>query len=182
MKREKSIVVAHASPGRTRLRLNWLARAPEEAVALADALVALEGMLEVRTRASTGSVLCLHDTELLGVEGILLRVAELTGVRPQPRARPPRQRTESAGSVAAALLDGVKDLDRDVRDVSNGRVDLGTLAAAGFLALGATEVMVTRKLPMPPWFNLAWWAFRTFTAFGHEDGEPDADLADFGGE
>jgi hypothetical protein len=48
---------------------------------------------------------------------------------------------------------------------TDGRLDLGILAAMGFLAVGATEIIVTRKLPAPPWFNLAWWAVRTFTTF-----------------
>ncbi len=175
----RTIKLAHASAGRTRLRLSWLHRRPEEADAVADALADVDGMIEVRARAATGSVLCLHQPAQLTAEEIVTRVVAITGatvVRPQVESK---SSASDAGagerSVARALMNGVRGLDEDLRAVTSGRLDLGTLAAASFLTLGAAEVMATRKLPMPPWFNLAWWAFRTFTAFEHPDGVPNAD-------
>ena len=41
-------------------------------------------------------------------------------------------------------------------------MDLGVLATLGLIGAGAAEIVVTGKLPIPPWFNLAWWGFRTF--------------------
>lgn len=174
------IKVAHASAGRTRLRLGWLHREPAQAGEIADALAELEGVLEVRARAATGSVLCLHDPETLSAEDIAGRVADLTGAALEAPPEPDRAAAAAGAanrSVALALMQGVRGLDGDLRDATSGRLDLGTLAAAGFLTLGAAEVLATRKLPMPPWFNLAWWAFRTFTAFEHADGAPEAESA-----
>ena len=45
-----------------------------------------------------------------------------------------------------------------------------TQTGVGFLAVGAAEILGSRALPAPPWFNLAWWAYRTFTTTG---GEPE---------
>jgi hypothetical protein len=53
-------------------------------------------------------------------------------------------------------------LPDDAIAATPGAVDLGTLATLAFVGAGALEVAVSKKLPMPPWFNLAWWGFRTF--------------------
>jgi hypothetical protein len=73
------------------------------------------------------------------------------------------------------VADGFRDLNRSVLLATEGRLDLGALAGLGFLSLGAAEIAATRALPAPPWFNLAWWAFRTFTIFrpSDESGEED---------
>jgi hypothetical protein len=42
--------------------------------------------------------------------------------------------------------------------------------AAGCGRLG--EVPVKGNLPAPPWFNLAWWVFRTFITFEAGGGAP----------
>ncbi len=61
-----------------------------------------------------------------------------------------------------ATLRFFKGVNVDVLRATEGRADLGTVAALGFMVAGAVDVVVTRKLPFPPWFNLAWWAFSTF--------------------
>ena len=44
-----------------------------------------------------------------------------------------------------------------------GAVISGYAILDGFdLGAGAADVIASGKLPLPPWFNLAWWGFRTF--------------------
>lgn len=66
-------------------------------------------------------------------------------------------------SVARAAASLFKRSNLEVVRATDGRIDMGTLAALGFAVGGAVEVAVTGNLPLPPWFQLAWWAFRTFT-------------------
>ena len=75
-----------------------VARGPAEAVEIADRLAELEGMIEVRARPSTGSILCLHEEERLGADEIIDEVLEMTGVG-QVRRR--GQRQEGAADSAA---------------------------------------------------------------------------------
>jgi len=166
------IYVAHESPGRLRLRLPWLREAPDTVDALADRLAALEGMEEVRIRPWTGSVLCLYDPTALRKEAIVEATKAQTGVelvlRPGERSREEeealaRAALENGSAVAVALSSAVMGMNHDVLRATAGRLDLGTLAAAAFAVAGAAEVVATGKLPLPPWFNLGWWAFRTFT-------------------
>lgn len=171
---ERTLRRAHSSPGRLRLRLPWLAEAPGEAEALADRLAELEGLHRVEIRARTGSVLCHFDDSRLDPAAIIAAVCEHTGAiegdERAPSRRPRRRRPGSLGRVLARSASGINE---DLLDATEGRLDLGTLAALGFLAVGAGEIALTRKLPVPPWFNLAWWAFRTLTVF-----ESEADIGD----
>jgi len=170
------IHLVHTSPGRTRLRLPWLRSVPDDATALADGLAAVNGMLETSVRPRTGSVLCQYDADRLDAERIIAAVRRLTRVAlvvrpgeevPAEVAAYERAFLTEESSFARALAKTFRGIDRDVVVATEGRLDLGTLTGLGFLAAGAAEILVTRTLPAPPWFNLAWWAFRTFTMFEH---------------
>lgn len=161
----------HSSPGRTRLRLPWLRREAELATRVADALETLPGMEMVEVKPYTGSVLCTYDPGELHEEALVAELRRVTGVdrvvRPGETAPGEEEellRSVSGGSnLAVEASRFFKGLNLDVLRATGGHLDLPTLATAGFVTAGAAEVLVTRKLPMPPWFNLAWWAFRTFT-------------------
>lgn len=161
----------HSSPGRTRLRLSWLRREAELATRVADALETLPGMEMVEVKPYTGSVLCTYDPGELHEEALLAELRRVTGVdrvvKPGETVAGEEEellRSVSGGSnVAVEASRFFKGLNLDVLRATGGHMDLPTLAAVGFVTAGATEVLMTRRLPMPPWFNLAWWAFRTFT-------------------
>ncbi|MBN8471489.1 hypothetical protein JYJ95_33705 [Corallococcus exiguus] len=165
----KSIHVIHTSPGRTRLRLPWLRHAGEEAASLADDLLRVESINEVQVRPFTGSVLCMHDPEEMGVERLIEEVCRSTGVDTvvRPGEELPdgdallRSLEEGSGVARAATL-FIKGLNVEVLRATEGHVDLGALAALGFAAAGAVDIAVKGKLDSPPWFSLGWWAFRTF--------------------
>jgi len=166
------IYLAHECPGRLRLRAPALRHAPEVIEPLADRLAALPGMEEVRIRPFTGSVLCRFDPYQLRSGAIIDAVRSQTGIdlvlRPGERSTEEevelaRAALENGSALARAFAAMFKNLNLEVLRLSDGQVDLGTLAAAAFAAAGAAEVAATGKLPLPPWFNLGWWAFRTFT-------------------
>ena len=164
------IRLAHDSPGRLRLRLPELRNQPGVSTALADHLAQTPGVVEVAVRPRTGSVLCRYD------ERHTTAAKLIAAVRRQPRAATRRREGEASprsaravrpqgSSVARALADAFRAFDDEIFNASSGRVDLGTLAGLGLLGAGAAEVIMTRELPAPPWFSLAWWALRTFTMF-----------------
>jgi hypothetical protein len=167
------IYVAHSSAGRLRLRLSWLRDVPEEAPPLADRLAALNGMIEAAVRPRTGSVLCQYDPERLDETRIVAAVQRHTQVtvivHPGEESPPPEPESASSGaptsSLARAVAQSFTAMNQQVLAATDGRLDLGILTSLGFMTAGAAEVVVTRQLPAPPWFNLAWWAVRTFTTF-----------------
>ena len=165
------VYLAHESPGRLRLRLPALRKSPESAESLADHVSKMQGVEEVQVRPYTGSILCTFDRHVLRAEQIVAAVREHTGattvLRPGERSEEEervlaeealRHGTDLARSVAAMF----KGLNLEMLRATNGRVDLGMTAALTFAGAGVAEVLATGKLPMPPWFNLGWWAYRMF--------------------
>ena len=184
-RRARVIQHVHAIPGRLRLRLGWLRETPEDAEPLADALAGLDPSMEVRVRPWTGSVLCSFDPERLSEDRVLRAVRRHTRVAivvrsgersPEAEAEYARVRDEEEGVVSSLRLrvgEAFRELNREVLHVTEGRLDLGALTGLGFLGVGAAEIATERTLPAPPWFNLAWWAFRTFTISDRRnEGEP----------
>jgi hypothetical protein len=45
------------------------------------------------------------------------------------------------------------------------RADLGTILPVIFASAGLAELAITRKMPVPAWFNLLWWSLRAFMTF-----------------
>lgn len=165
------VELVHALPGRLRLRLWWLRDHPGRARPLCEHLTALPGMDTVEVRRFTGSVLCTFDPARLDPGRILRAVAEHTGalVHLPGQASPAEEQALARAAyaegahLARAATSLLKGLDAEVLHFTEGRADAGSLAAITFIAAGAIEVAVTGELPVPPWFQLAWWAFRTFT-------------------
>jgi hypothetical protein len=172
---DRFIQIIHSVPGRLRLRLPWLRRESEETTRLADRLVAVPGMLEVEVRARTGSVLCRYDPARLDVDRIVQAMKEATGAATVLEAgqQPPRAHPHTVGSTRAAVARELTSLFRDLNDaclrVSDGTVDLPTVAAFGFAAAGAAQIVVRQQIPPPPWFNLGWWGFRLIAMFEGDD-------------
>jgi len=168
----KVIFVVHSMPGRLRLRLPWLHDHREQSEPIADRLASAPGMREVRVRPLSGSALCLFDPAQLDEKRIVALMQDATGVttlvRPgQPLTPEAAQALRLSGDdgsrvaqVAAAFF---KAVNADVLEATEGRFDLGTIASLAFASAGAAEIVVGQKMPLPPWFQLAWWAFRTFT-------------------
>ena len=159
------IHVAHRLPGRVRVRLSALRPDAEGAQQLIDDVVGLAGVSEAHARLSTGSVLVHYDPDEVEEAEVIARllsaargVAERVGRSPGELGRIER-RTESLARATARFF---READRDIERATDGAIDLGTLLTAGFVLAGALQVMTARKIPAPPWFNLAWWGFRTF--------------------
>jgi hypothetical protein len=159
-----------------RVRLPWLRRDRDRCTAIADRLATLRGVRKVEVRPSSGSVLCTFDVGHTRSERILAAVRRETGVAiiragGAARAVPRSRRRRGPARVGRAVTAAVRALDDEVWDATNGNLDLGTVAGLLFLGAGAAEVMATRRFALPSWFNLAWWAFRTFALY--EAGDAD---------
>jgi hypothetical protein len=168
--------IAHHLPERTRLRSPVLRKDAAACERLADALAVLPGVREVRARPFTGSALIQHAPEvsiatLVDTAKRVLDCARVLAIGERP---PIDTRVPPLATLARTLVATVHELDRDLRRASEGTVDLGTLATVGFFGAGALEIATSGNLPMPPWFNLAWWGFRTFVTT--EQDEIDAEL------
>jgi hypothetical protein len=159
------MAVAHALPGRTRLRIDGPRLEEDEATRLAEALAALPGMAQVEMNRRTGGVLCVHAPELSANE-LLDRARKAIGVSEPPPSGQPEgpldAPCEPVSEIAVEIAQVFKGLNRKLCLASDGQLDLGVLTTLTFLGVGVAQIVSSQQIPVPPWFNLAWWGFRTF--------------------
>ena len=158
------LMIAHHLPTRTRFRIRGLRKDPSGCEQVADRIAAVPGVREVKVRPYTGSVLIEHEptvaiSSLVDVARDTLAIDRILAEGEQPPLDP---NVPAFSTLARKVTIAVRELDRDIRRGSDGTVDLGMLATLGLIGAGAAEVAITGRLPVPPWFNLAWWGFRTF--------------------
>ena len=172
--------IAHAIPGRTRLRYPPLRDDAAAATRIADALAAVSGVREVKVRPYTGSVLVLHDPAVTTEALVAAARAAVPAQRVlQADEAPPQEGpTPSLSRIAKLAATIAREIDRDLLRRTGGRLDLGTLATLGFFGAGALELAVERTVETPPWFNLAWWGYRTFTTSEKDEIESNSDDED----
>jgi hypothetical protein len=158
------LMIAHHVPGRTRLRTPVLRKDPDACTQVADSLAALGGVREVAVRPYTGSILVDHADTLAPAELVdqIKSVLHIEHVVPPGERPPPASELPAFSTIARELAVFVREVDRDIRRHSEGVADLGVLATLGCFTAGAAEVLASGQLPVPPWFNLAWWGFRLF--------------------
>lgn len=154
----------HAIPGRTRLRCPAIRTDRQGAEQVADALAAMPGVREVKVRPFTGSILVEHAPTLTSAEltGVAQRVLGCDRVLARGEVPPVEGVVPELSKIARLAATAFRDLDRDVLRASDGSLDLGTLVTLGFFGAGAVQLVTEREMDLPPWFNLAWWGYRTF--------------------
>jgi len=158
------IALVHQLPERTRLRTPVLRGDEPACERAADALAAVPGVRKVAVRPYTGSILVDHEPTV-GADVLVAearRVLDCTRVVARGEPVPVDGEVPAFSALARKMAHAALEIDREVRRHTEGAVDLGTLAALGFVGAGMLEVATSDHLRLPPWFNLGWWAFRTF--------------------
>lgn len=163
------VLVAHALERRVRLRAPALVGHHRACEQVAEQLAAEVGCDVVTVRPVTGAVIVERDEGGLDPEQLRNRLAELVSTLRDEEGRPltaPRLGGEPGPTrIARAVAQAFVAINADVREVMDHRADLGTLLPVFFAAAGLTEIGVTRRLPVPAWFNLLWWSLRSFMTF-----------------
>jgi hypothetical protein len=178
---DRYIQITHVLPGRARFRLPWLREQASEAAGISEALQALPGVHEVEVHPFTGSVLCRHHPDRVDAAALVQELQRVTGAL-QVLARdeeppPPPYLGTLRGMLAREVAAIFRDVDAAVLRSSHGAIDLGTIAAVGFGVASALKVASDRELPVPAWFNLAWWGLRTFLTFEKDAANDNAAAA-----
>ena len=159
--------VSHRLPGRVRVRIPALRRRREEMERVARRAADLPGVFDVKGHPFTGSLLVGFDPMRIAEEHIVAALRDAAGVATvlqpgDPRPAPPPRPGAPASAVGRATMEAFRALDEEVMRVTGGGMNLSTLATLGFFGAGALGVAANKAVPAPPWFNLAWWGFRTF--------------------
>ena len=127
--------IVHTIPGRTRLRAQDIKGDATALEALRSGLEETPGVQNVSVTPLTGSVLVEHDANIDDV----LTHAERSGVL--------RIDTEVREHYLATLNRALSSTEERIKDASNGKVDLETIAFVGFVASGIYQMFNNHALP-----------------------------------
>jgi copper chaperone CopZ len=187
---------AHGCPGRVRFRLTWLGDFRDEAERIAEALSRLDGVVEVRVRAVTGSVLVLYDPDFIDEARVTSALLSVTGVdhvsvagheSPADRDLMLHDADERGSAISRQLVAAVEALHTDFLRFTHGRVSMASASALTMLALAIGRFAASEDFELPTWHQLAWYAYQTFKdvqdrySAGHQvhrnSGSPGAERA-----
>jgi hypothetical protein len=174
----KGIRVAHAMPGRVRLRVDKVKGNPAFAQKAEDKLSQMPGIKRVEAHPRTGSVLVYYDAAALLAEGGLAALTDgfselfpeieagaltlgldsmighlAASEAPEGAGERPRSVTTLIGSLAA--------INDKVAQVTGG-LDLKLLIPMTLLFLGARSLWTSKKAPVPAWYDFLWFGFSSF--------------------
>lgn len=158
--------IAHHVAGRVRLRIADIRGSAERARALEQHIAGLPGVLEAKAQPTAASLTIRYERRSEDA----VRAA-LADVFPDLKAAQWDRRYQPSGNGHARSTGLGRDIaavftvvNRRVKQETGG-LDLNMLLPLSLLVLAAgffLRAVVTRKLPVPGWYELAWFAFATY--------------------
>ena len=148
-----TLSIAHASPGRLRVRV------PPDAdvTGLEEAVAALPGVRGVTWQPRTRGLLVLHDPGAIDASTVLDAVAQHTDVEVPDGAAP----AAAEPPLTTLLARPVADLNQRLYRLSGGLADLRSLAPAVLVAWAALQLLRGRGAPIA-WSSALWYAHGLF--------------------
>jgi len=176
-----AITIAHAIPGRVRLKVARVRQDGAFAGKLRQRLASITGVQQVDVNARTGSVVILYDAALLGASASLRTLAEsLTPIFPDLSTEDLQAFASlSANGATAASIpvigEGVRTFVTSVNDniqrVTGGNADLKILLPLALFALGVRSLLKSDKLLSPTWYDFLWFALGTYFMLNPKPGD-----------
>jgi Heavy metal associated domain 2 len=153
-----------STPGRMRLKVAQQHRNDKTLAPITQALKSHLGIYEVRTNLHSGSITILHAPEHISFGEIYVMLRDLGIIFIDIAG----EKTEVAEDITSAIY----DLNRRVKQTTNGVVDLRILMPLGLGMLAVRQLLVKGlQLEIIPWYVLAWYSFDSFIKL-HYTSEP----------
>jgi hypothetical protein len=167
MRRElKGITVAHALPGRVRLKIARVKENPELARQAQARLSQVPGIQGVEANPATGSLLILYDLAMLTSVETLGPLGEIFGelfpevaVEELAAGLQELMETGAEAQTTGSLL-GVLPSAANPGLFRN--LNLNLLLPLSLLFLGVRRLTTSKENPFPAWYDYLWFAFSTF--------------------
>ncbi len=160
------VEVVHAIPGRVRLRITELKESPDLASCLGSRFKTVERLNSFEVRPQSNSVVLHYEPTAQSAFSASLRTLFPQLVDARQRNHPAAQgdspqEQDFAGTIAGLFATANKNVER-----ATGGIDLKLLVPVALLTLSVLGMLATavrqRRLPMPTWYDLLWFAFNTF--------------------
>lgn len=161
--------LAHASPGRIRLKIEEIKNDPRKAGEIEDQLRTVPGIHSVQANPVTGSLLLTYDEPALESMELPFAVAKVLGISlndldPEDlrllMSHQGNGNKFTASSVTEGLESAVKEMNSAVR--STVGADLNILLPLALAFLGVRSLLVSEKTLLPSWHDYLWYSFGTY--------------------
>ena len=165
------IQITHFIPGRVRFKLRQLKNDAGMAGMVRQVLSKIPGVCSVEINPITSSVLIHYDPEVFQWDNPAVR-AIAPGLFPDdlsPEMYEDWLRMHTNGDGQPDLKQQIESaavsLNRRVHEATRGSADLTTVIPLALVAMGIGTVVVSRRLPMPKWYDFFWFALGTYSMF-----------------
>ncbi|BAB73701.1 HMA2 domain-containing protein [Anabaena sp. FACHB-709] len=143
------------TPGRLRLRISHCHRQAETMEHIANALDAQAHINEVRTNVDHGSIVIKYSEKNGTLDDVLATLKNLGIIFGEIT----QGSTEAATTVSTAVV----DLNKRVRQATDGVVDIRFLFPLGLSILAVRQLIIKGlQFEIIPWYVLAWYSFDSF--------------------
>lgn len=162
--------IVHELPWRVRLRAPDLVGHAAACERIATRLSTEAEADRISVQPSTGSVLIEAKEHSLDAKTLCKQLEELVLQERDENGKHLvcHESHEGPTRVARAVAHSFFRINDHIRDRLDDRADLASLLPVFFAIGGAAEVLGSKRLPAPPWFNLLWWSVRSFMTFNVE--------------
>jgi hypothetical protein len=161
----EAIKIAHALPGRVRLKVAKVKGNPGLARKAQEKLAAVPGIQQVEANPLTGSVLVLFDLATLAAESLepLAEVLaefspEITALSLMSWLTSMAADPDSGANPGGSLIAGVQALNAEVGRITGG-LDLKLLLPLALLFFGVRGLLAAEKTTFPAWHDYFWFGF-----------------------
>ncbi|WP_414752585.1 HMA2 domain-containing protein [Anabaena sp. CCY 9910] len=143
------------TPGRLRLRIAHCHRQAETMAHIAHTLDAQAHIDEVRTNVDHGSIVIKYSDKNGTVDDVFATLKDLGIIFGEIT----QGSTEAATTVSSAVV----DLNKRVRQATDGVVDIRFLFPLGLSILAVRQLIIKGlQFEIIPWYVLAWYSFDSF--------------------
>lgn len=176
-----AVIVAHAIPGRLRLKVAQIKNDSDLANELRQRLASVTAVQHVEVNAGTGSVIILYDTAALNTEDSFRALAaSLAPIFPEAdfSRADVSSLLSSNGTIAATepvIASSIRaffaKVNENIDAATGGTADLKTLLPLLLFGLGIRSLLKTDKPLAPTWYDFLWFALGTYFMLNPRPGD-----------
>jgi Heavy metal associated domain 2 len=164
-----SVRLAHASPGRIRLKVEDFKHDPVKARDIEAKLRTVPGIRSADANPLTGSLLLTYDDPALGSMELPFAVAQVLGISLNDldpadlrllMSHQGNGNKLTSSSISEGLESTFKDMNAAVRRTVGA--DLAVLLPLALAGLGVRSLLVSEKPLVPSWHDYLWFSFSTY--------------------
>jgi hypothetical protein len=155
--------VAHAVPGRVRIKLDPALLDGERGERLRRALLALPDVEEIRLTPRTGSIVLVYDPDALNTRSLIARIRDARLLALDPPVDDLYASQVPLSDTAKGIRRTFSGANARLSEITEGKWDLRSVVPFAFGALALRSLMADPgAIAAAPWYALAWYAFDSF--------------------